>query len=95
MGAAELPLFRACAEPRLNGVCLDVGYSRQEMFRIDHRINERFNLWGRVTIDDIPTVESGGLFGQSSVPNMAIPNRNDAANVCASIPAGGAMLPTW
>jgi hypothetical protein len=50
--------------------------SRQEMFRIDHRINERFNLWGRVTIDDIPTTESGGLFSQSSVPNMAITQTN-------------------
>jgi hypothetical protein len=50
--------------------------SRQEMFRIDHRINDRFNLWGRVTIDDMPTTESGGLFGQSSVPNMAITQTN-------------------
>lgn len=50
--------------------------SRQEMFRIDHRINDKFNLWGRVTIDDIPTTESGGLFGQSSVPNMAITQTN-------------------
>ena len=50
--------------------------SRQEMFRIDHRINDKYNLWGRVTIDDIPTTESGGLFGQSSVPNMAITQTN-------------------
>ena len=50
--------------------------SRQEMFRIDHQINEKFNLWGRVTIDDIPTTESGGLFGQSTVPNMATTTTN-------------------
>jgi hypothetical protein len=50
--------------------------ARQEMFRIDHQINEKFNLWGRVTIDDIPTTESGGLFGQSTVPNMATTTTN-------------------
>ena len=50
--------------------------SRQEIGRIDHRINERFNLWSRFTIDDIPTTESGGLFGQSNVPNMATTRTN-------------------
>jgi hypothetical protein len=50
--------------------------SRQEMFRIDQRITQNFNLYARVTIDDIPTVESGGLFGQSSVPNMATTSTN-------------------
>jgi len=33
-------------------------------------------LWGRFTVDDIPTTEAGGLFGQSSVPNMAITQTN-------------------
>jgi hypothetical protein len=50
--------------------------SRQEMFRIDHRINQNFNLYARVTIDDIPTTESGGLFSQSGVPNMATTQTN-------------------
>jgi hypothetical protein len=43
--------------------------SRQEMSRIDHRFAERFNVWGRVTIDDIPTQEPSGLFLGSNVPN--------------------------
>jgi hypothetical protein len=50
--------------------------SRQEMFRIDQRINQSFNLYARVTIDDIPTTEAGGLFGQSSVPGMATTKTN-------------------
>ena len=50
--------------------------SRQEMGRIDHQFNERFSLWGRFTIDDIPTTEAGGLFGQSSVPLMATTKTN-------------------
>jgi hypothetical protein len=50
--------------------------SRQEMFRIDHRISETFNLYARVTIDDIPTTEAGGLFSQSVVPGMATTSTN-------------------
>ena len=50
--------------------------SRQEVGRIDHQFNERFNIWGRFTIDDIPTTEAGGLFGQSSVPLMAATQTN-------------------
>ncbi|MEO8370376.1 MAG: carboxypeptidase-like regulatory domain-containing protein [Candidatus Solibacter sp.] len=51
-------------------------YSRQEMFRIDHQINERFNLWGRVTIDDIPTKEPSGLFLGGVVPNIGNTSTN-------------------
>ena len=50
--------------------------SREEIGRIDHQFNERFNIWGRFTIDDIPTTEAGGLFGQSSVPLMATTQTN-------------------
>ena len=50
--------------------------SRQEMGRIDHQFSERFNMWGRFTIDDIPTAEAGGLFSQSSVPLMAATQTN-------------------
>lgn len=50
--------------------------SRQEVVRIDHTFSPKFNVWGRLTIDDIPTTESGGLFGQSSVPNMATTRTN-------------------
>ncbi|HEY3835281.1 MAG TPA: carboxypeptidase regulatory-like domain-containing protein [Bryobacteraceae bacterium] len=50
--------------------------SRQEMGRIDHQFNDRFSIWGRFTIDDIPTTEAGGLFSQSSVPLMATTQTN-------------------
>ncbi|HKA00736.1 MAG TPA: carboxypeptidase regulatory-like domain-containing protein, partial [Candidatus Solibacter sp.] len=50
--------------------------SRQEMARIDHQFRQGFNIWGRLTIDDIPTTEAGGLFGLSSVPNMATTRTN-------------------
>src|SRR5262249_58115897 len=50
--------------------------SRQEMARIDHQFRQGFNIWGRLTIDDIPTTEAGGLFGLSSVPNMAATRTN-------------------
>jgi hypothetical protein len=42
--------------------------SRQEMLRVDHSFSERFNVWGRLTIDDIPTQEPSGLFLGSTVP---------------------------
>jgi hypothetical protein len=42
--------------------------SRQEMARIDHTFNERFSVWGRLTVDDIPTEEPSGLFLGSVIP---------------------------
>ena len=50
--------------------------SRQEMGRLDHQFSQRFSVWGRFTIDDIPTTEAGGLFGQSTVPLMATTRTN-------------------
>ena len=50
--------------------------SRQEIVRVDHRINERFSLWGKFENDSIPTTEPGGLFTGSSIPNGAITSTN-------------------
>lgn len=50
--------------------------ARQEIGRIDHDFSERFRLFGRFTVDDIPTTEAGGLFGQSAVPGMATTQTN-------------------
>jgi hypothetical protein len=50
--------------------------SRQEVARIDHQFSERFSLWGRFTIDDIPTLESAGLGVSSVIPNMATTKTN-------------------
>jgi len=50
--------------------------SRQEIVRLDHRISERFSLWGKFENDSIPTTEPGGLFTGSTIPNGAITNTN-------------------
>jgi Carboxypeptidase regulatory-like domain len=50
--------------------------SRQEIVRLDHRISERFSLWGKFENDSIPTTEPGGLFTASAIPNGAITNTN-------------------
>ena len=50
--------------------------SRQEMLRVDHSFGERFNVWGRMTIDDIPTQEPGGLFLGTNVPGTGNTNTN-------------------
>ncbi len=50
--------------------------SRQEMLRVDHSFSEKFSVWGRMTIDDIPTQEPSGLFLGSSIPGGGITNTN-------------------
>jgi len=58
--------------------------SRQEMFRIDHSFSEKFSVWGRVTIDDIPTQEPSGLFLGSAVPNGGSTSTNSPGRGVAS-----------
>jgi hypothetical protein len=48
----------------------------QEMVRIDHRVSERISTWGRMVYDSIPTVEPGGLFTGSTIPDGATTNTN-------------------
>jgi hypothetical protein len=50
--------------------------SDQYISRIDHTISERFQLWGKFQIDQIPTVEPGGLFTGSAIPNGATTQTN-------------------
>jgi hypothetical protein len=50
--------------------------SDQYIARIDHTINERFQIWGKFQIDQIPTVEPGGLFTGSTIPNGATTKTN-------------------
>ena len=40
------------------------------------RFNERFTVWGKFEIDQIPTTEPGGLFTGSTIPGGAITNTN-------------------
>jgi hypothetical protein len=50
--------------------------SRQELARIDHYVNDRFLIWGRFEIDDIPTIEPGGLFTGAAIPGLATTSTN-------------------
>ncbi len=76
---SKLPLMSGTAISATTSVFAPVRNiydSRQEVGRIDHQFNERFNIWGVFTIDDIPTTEAGGLFGQSTVPLLATTQTN-------------------
>jgi hypothetical protein len=57
--------------------------SDQYISRIDHTINEKFQLWGKFEIDQIPTVEPGGLFTGSSIPNGATTQTNSPGRTVA------------
>ncbi len=50
--------------------------SDQYIARIDHSFNEKFSIWGKFEIDQIPTTEPGGLFTGSTIPGGAITNTN-------------------
>ena len=50
--------------------------SRQEIGRIDHYVSDKFLIWGRFEIDDIPTVEPGGLFQGLAIPNVTTTSTN-------------------
>ena len=76
---SKLPLLSgttAAATTSLFYPVRNVFDGRQEIAKIDHYFSERFNMSGRFTIDDIPTTEAGGLFGLSSVPNLAATRTN-------------------
>ena len=53
--------------------------SDQYIARIDHTFNEKFVVWGKFEIDQIPTTEPGGLFTGSTIPGGAITNTNSPA----------------
>jgi len=50
--------------------------SDQYIGRFDHTFNERFNIWGKFEVDQIPTTEPGGLFTGSAIPGGAVTNTN-------------------
>jgi hypothetical protein len=75
----KLPLLNGtttAATTSLFAPVRNVYNARQEIGRIDHSFSEKFQLWGRFTVDDIPTTEAGGLFIASNVPNMATTQTN-------------------
>ncbi|MBV8905394.1 MAG: carboxypeptidase regulatory-like domain-containing protein, partial [Acidobacteriia bacterium] len=50
--------------------------SRQELVRIDQNFTPKFAVWGRYLNDNIPTIEPGGLFTGSNIPNGATTSTN-------------------
>ncbi len=50
--------------------------SDQYIARLDHTFNDKFAIWGKFEIDQIPTTEPGGLFTGSAIPGGAITNTN-------------------
>jgi len=50
--------------------------SRQEIGRVDHYVSDRFLIYGRFEIDDIPTTEPGGLFTGAAIPGFATTSTN-------------------
>ena len=49
---------------------------REELVKIDQRFNDKFAVWGKYSNDSIPTVEPGGLFSCSSIPNGCVTHTN-------------------
>ncbi|HEY0563961.1 MAG TPA: carboxypeptidase regulatory-like domain-containing protein, partial [Terriglobales bacterium] len=49
---------------------------RQEIIRLDHYQNEKWNFMFRYMNDNIPTIETGGLFNGNSIPNITQTNTN-------------------
>lgn len=50
---------------------VDINNTRQEALRIDHIFNDNHRIFGRYTRDLSETEESGGLFTNSGLPNIA------------------------
>jgi hypothetical protein len=67
--------------------------SDQYIARLDHRITDNFNIWGKFEIDQIPTTEPGGLFTGSSIPGGAVTNTNSPGR-SASIHFVNTIKPT-
>ncbi len=44
---------------------------QEEMYRVDHNVNDKVTLTGRFLNDKIPTVEPGGLFTNGSLPGVS------------------------
>ena len=48
----------------------------QHFIRVDHSFSTKFSLWGKFINDNIPTIEPGGLFTGSAIPNGATTSTN-------------------
>jgi len=68
---SKMPLSPA-ADGTLTSVFPGVFNYREELFRVDHTVNQKLSFMGRLVYDHIPTQEPFGLFGpQSPIPGVA------------------------
>lgn len=63
-----------------------INNTRQEILRVDHKITEKVQVFGRYMQDAVPTTEPGGLFAGSPLPGISststnAPGRNVVAHV--------------
>ncbi|HEY3927511.1 MAG TPA: TonB-dependent receptor [Candidatus Koribacter sp.] len=49
---------------------------RQEIARIDHSFNQKYQIFARYMNDNIPTIEDGGLFDGNPFPNVTTTSTN-------------------
>jgi Carboxypeptidase regulatory-like domain len=49
---------------------------REELVKIDERVNDKFAIFGKFSNDAIPTVEPGGLFSCSTFPGGCVTHTN-------------------
>ncbi|MGB8476335.1 MAG: carboxypeptidase regulatory-like domain-containing protein [Candidatus Acidiferrum sp.] len=67
-----------------------INNTREELIRIDQKITNRVQAFGRYIQDNVPTTEPGGLFAGSPLPGISststnAPGRNVVAHVTAQL----------
>jgi hypothetical protein len=67
-----------------------INNTREELIRIDQKITNRVQAFGRYMQDNVPTTEPGGLFASSPLPGISstatnAPGRNIVAHVTAQL----------
>ncbi len=67
-----------------------ISNTRQEIIRLDQRVTNKVQVFGRYMQDKIPTTEPGGLFAGSPLPGISstatnAPGRNVVAHVTAQL----------
>jgi len=67
-----------------------INNTREELIRLDQRITNKVQVFGRYIQDNVPTTEPGGLFAGSPLPGISststnAPGRNVVAHVTAQL----------
>ncbi|MGC2463592.1 MAG: carboxypeptidase regulatory-like domain-containing protein [Candidatus Acidiferrum sp.] len=67
-----------------------INNTREELIRVDQKITNRVQAFGRYIQDNVPTTEPGGLFASSPLPGISststnAPGRNVVAHVTAQL----------